>query len=85
MLKTTVQDRQHAVNSEAKRSPAGETFNRAKLLELTPTGRSTLARIQAAQRQWSDALGARIGEGVLRQAHTSLEPLVEAVERGKRP
>jgi DNA-binding MarR family transcriptional regulator len=164
-MSETIQDRQHAVNSAAKRSPAGEAFNdvlgqiirltrhftaaaealtkpagqtlarwlvleecqdtpatvsdiarrlhlarqsvqrvadalerddlcayrdnprhrRAKLLELTPTGRSTLARIQAAQRQWSDALGARIGEPVLQQAHTALEPLVEAVERARRP
>jgi DNA-binding MarR family transcriptional regulator len=58
---------------------------RAKLLELTPAGRSALARIEAAQREWSDALGARIGERVLRQAHAALEPVVEAVERAGQP
>jgi DNA-binding MarR family transcriptional regulator len=54
---------------------------RAKLLELTPAGRRALTQIQAAQRQWSHALGTRIGEGVLRQAHAALAPVVEVVER----
>jgi DNA-binding MarR family transcriptional regulator len=54
---------------------------RAKLLELTPAGHSTLTRIQAAQREWSGALGARIGERALRRAHAALEPVVAALER----
>jgi DNA-binding MarR family transcriptional regulator len=58
---------------------------RAKLLELTPAGRSALAQIEAAQREWSDALGARIGQRVLRQAHAALAPVVEAVERAGAP
>src|SRR6266542_1186720 len=47
---------------------------RAKLVELTPAGRSALTRIEAAQRHWSDALAARIGQRVLRQAHAALAP-----------
>jgi len=58
---------------------------RAKLLELTPAGRTVLARVDAAQRQWSDALGARIGEPVLRQASTALAPVVEAVDSAAAP
>jgi DNA-binding MarR family transcriptional regulator len=53
---------------------------RAKLLELTPDGRKTLAEIEAAQRQWSSALGERIGERALRQAQGALAPVVEVVD-----
>src|SRR4029450_4405468 len=35
---------------------------RAKLLRLTPQGRSALRTIQAAQRTWADALAAELGE-----------------------
>jgi DNA-binding MarR family transcriptional regulator len=57
---------------------------RAKLLALTPKGRKTLARIEDAQREWSNALGERIGEGTLRAAGLALAPVLEAVERGER-
>lgn len=58
---------------------------RAKLLELTPAGRSALAQIETAQCEWSDALGAQLGEGVLRRAYAALAPVVEAVERAGSP
>ncbi len=58
---------------------------RAKLLELTPAGRTALTQIEAAQRQWSDELGARIGEPVLRQASVALAPVVEAAESAAAP
>jgi DNA-binding MarR family transcriptional regulator len=54
---------------------------RAKLLDLTPKGRSTLVQIQAAQREWSNALGAVIGERVLRRASAALAPVIDGVER----
>jgi DNA-binding MarR family transcriptional regulator len=53
---------------------------RAKLVALTAEGRSALARIDAAQREWSNALGARIGDLALRRAHDALAPVLEAVE-----
>lgn len=46
---------------------------RARLASLTEQGRSTLARIQAAQRPWADTLGAAIGERELRQANVLLD------------
>jgi DNA-binding MarR family transcriptional regulator len=46
---------------------------RAKLVRLTPRGRSTLAAIQAAQCKWADELGAEIGELDLRRATRVLE------------
>lgn len=52
---------------------------RAKLLRLTPRGRSALRTIQAAQRVWADALGAEIGEADLRQASTILAPVLRVV------
>jgi DNA-binding MarR family transcriptional regulator len=52
---------------------------RAKLLRITPSGRSTLRRIQAAQAAWADALGAKIGEEELRQASILLERVLQAV------
>jgi DNA-binding MarR family transcriptional regulator len=52
---------------------------RAKLLRITPSGRSTLRRIQAAQAVWADALGAKVGEDELRQASILLERVLQAV------
>lgn len=52
---------------------------RAKLLRLTPTGRSALRTIQVAQRSWADALGAMIGEADLRQASVVLDRALRAV------
>jgi DNA-binding MarR family transcriptional regulator len=57
---------------------------RAKLLRLTPQGRTTLRTIQTAQAAWADALGAKIGEEDLRQASALLERVSPAV-RGLPP
>jgi DNA-binding MarR family transcriptional regulator len=54
---------------------------RAKLLRLTPQGRTALRTIQAAQRAWADALGADIGEAELRQASVLLDRVLQAVGR----
>src|SRR5919106_6139545 len=52
---------------------------RAKLLRITPAGRTTLRTIQAAQVAWADALGAKIGEAELRQASLLLDRVLQAV------
>jgi len=52
---------------------------RAKLLRLTPRGRSALRTIQAAQRVWADALGAEIGEADLRQASAILARVLQVI------
>ncbi len=52
---------------------------RARLLRLTPRGRSALGTIQKAQRTWANALGARIGETDLRHAAEVLERLAAAL------
>jgi len=52
---------------------------RAKLVRLTPQGRSTLRAIQAAQAAWADALGAQLGEADLRQASVLLDRVQRAV------
>jgi DNA-binding MarR family transcriptional regulator len=52
---------------------------RAKLLRLTPQGRTTLRTIQTAQIAWADALGAKIGEEDLRQASSLLDQVLHAV------
>ena len=52
---------------------------RAKLLRLMPDGRTALHAIQAAQRPWADALGARIGEGELRRASQVLEQVLQGL------
>jgi DNA-binding MarR family transcriptional regulator len=52
---------------------------RAKLVRMTPQGRSTLRAIQAAQAAWADALGAELGEADLRQASVLLDRIQRAV------
>jgi DNA-binding MarR family transcriptional regulator len=52
---------------------------RAKLLVLTPKGRSALRTIQSAQQGWANALGAAIGEADLRQATAILSRVLRAV------
>jgi DNA-binding MarR family transcriptional regulator len=52
---------------------------RAMRLALTPRGRSALHAIQAAQRGWADALGARIGTRALREASTTLGRMAAAL------
>jgi len=51
---------------------------RAKLLRLRPKGRAALARIQAAQRDWANALGAAVGASDLRAASAVLETVLRA-------
>jgi DNA-binding MarR family transcriptional regulator len=53
---------------------------RAKLLELTPAGRTALDSIDAAQHNWCDALGDKIGEQALRRTATALQRVAGAVE-----
>ena len=55
------------------------THRRAKLLRLTPQGRTALRTIQTAQAAWADALGAKIGEEELRQASRFLDRVLQAV------
>ena len=52
---------------------------RAKLLRITPQGRTALRAIQTAQAAWADTLGARIGEAELRQASLLLDRVLQAV------
>ena len=54
---------------------------RAKLLRLTPQGRSALRTVLAAQRSWADALGAELGEADLRQASAVLERVLDAIRK----
>jgi DNA-binding MarR family transcriptional regulator len=54
---------------------------RAKLLRLTPQGRSALRTVQAAQRSWADALGAELGEADLRRASAVLERVLDAIRK----
>ena len=53
---------------------------RAKLVRLTPEGRTALRTIQTAQAAWADALGAKIGEEELRQASILLDRVLRAVQ-----
>jgi DNA-binding MarR family transcriptional regulator len=57
---------------------------RAKLMNLTPAGRSVIGNIQAAQRKWSNQLGAEIGEEELRHGAAVLARVMEAVENAPR-
>jgi DNA-binding MarR family transcriptional regulator len=54
---------------------------RAKLLRLTPQGRSALRTVQAAQKAWADALGAELGEADLREASAVLDRVLEAIRK----
>lgn len=51
----------------------------SKLVRLTPRGRKTLREIQAAQRAWSNSVGARIGEANLRQASRVVDQLTRVL------
>jgi DNA-binding MarR family transcriptional regulator len=53
---------------------------RAQLVRLTPRGRAALRRIRAAQREWANALGDRIGSRDLRAANRILARMIEAFE-----
>jgi DNA-binding MarR family transcriptional regulator len=52
---------------------------RAKLVQLTPAGRATLERIQAAQHAWANAVGERIGSDDIQNAQRILARVVEAL------
>jgi DNA-binding MarR family transcriptional regulator len=52
---------------------------RAKLLRITPPGRTALRTIQTAQAAWADTLGTKIGEAELRQASILLDQVLQAV------
>jgi DNA-binding MarR family transcriptional regulator len=55
---------------------------RAKLVRLTPPGRTALHTIQAGQRAWADALGSEIGEADLRRASEVLDRVLAVVASG---
>jgi DNA-binding MarR family transcriptional regulator len=52
---------------------------RAQLVRLTPRGRQALRRIQAAQREWANALGDRVGAKDLQTANRILARVIEAL------
>jgi DNA-binding MarR family transcriptional regulator len=60
---------------------ANPAHRRASLLRLTPEGRSTLRRIQAAQREWADDVGRAIGIDDLATADRILTRVLEALPR----
>lgn len=51
----------------------------SKLVRLTARGRKTLREIQAAQRAWSNSVGARIGEASLRHASRVVDQLTRVL------
>lgn len=53
---------------------------RAKLLALTPAGGKVIRKIQSAQREWANRLGAQVGEDSLRRGVAALATVMEAVE-----
>ena len=53
---------------------------RAKLLAITPRGRSALRAIQAAQAAWADRLGAELGEAELRRASAVLDRVLQILQ-----
>ena len=52
---------------------------RASLVRLTPQGRSTLRRIQAAQHEWADTLGREIGLEDVASANRILARVLDAL------
>jgi DNA-binding MarR family transcriptional regulator len=52
---------------------------RAKLLAITPRGRSALRTIQAAQVAWADRLGDELGEAELQRASAVLDRVLQAL------
>src|SRR5207247_3190927 len=61
-------------------NPAHQT---PKLVRLTPQGRRTLRTIQAAQREWANQVGARIGEVNLRHASRVVEQLTRELREDR--
>lgn len=56
---------------------ANPAHRRAKLLEPTPEGRSSLLRLAAAQHEWANAVAGAVGEDELRHALTLLRKIIE--------
>ena len=54
----------------------------SRLIRLTPAGRQTLGKIQAAQRAWANGVGARIGEANLRHASRLVDQLTRVLAEG---
>ena len=52
---------------------------RAKLLRITPQGRSALRTIQTAQVAWSDRMGAELGLAELQQVSASLDRVLRTL------
>lgn len=52
---------------------------RAKLARLTAAGRATVERVDAEQRAWAQALGARVGADRLAQANALLEEILRVM------
>jgi DNA-binding MarR family transcriptional regulator len=52
---------------------------RAKLLRLTPKGQRALSVIEAAQLEWANRVGKRVGATDLKEAQAILERLLEAL------
>jgi DNA-binding MarR family transcriptional regulator len=59
------------------------SHRRAKLVRLTSRGRSTLATIQQAQRDWANKLGGRIGAADLDTANEILSVLLAALDESE--
>jgi DNA-binding MarR family transcriptional regulator len=57
---------------------------RAKLVQITPQGRTALRAIQTAQVAWADAIGAELGEAELRQASVVLDRVLQALRKPQR-
>ena len=64
---------------------ANPAHRRAQLVRLTPSGRSTLHTIRAAQREWADTLAGRIGMEDLVTANQVLTRVTEAVQAVEGP
>jgi len=59
---------------------------RARLVRLTPAGRSALGTIQAAQAPWADAVGARVGAEKLDRVNRVLDlVLASLIEADREP
>lgn len=56
---------------------------RAQLVRLTPSGRSALLRIRAAQRDWADAVAGQVGAQDLRTANQVLARVIAALASGE--
>ena len=61
---------------------ANPRHRRARLVRLTTAGGDALARIQAAQAPWADALGGRVGAAKLERASRILDEVLAALATG---